>query len=210
MNTITFGNSDSQTVLIQIIGDHEQKTIESEYAEICALSGHRDFCFMVIKTDDWNYTLSPWTAPAAFGNDAFGGGAEKTLVEIMKELSWLGSKRKIYLGGYSLAGLFVLWSAYQTDMFTGIAAVSPSVWFKGFIPYIENHGIRTGKVYLSLGDREEKTRNPVLSKVGAAIRECKKIISESGIECILEWNPGNHFREPDHRVAKGFAWLMKE
>lgn len=26
--------------------------------------------------------------------------------------------------------------------------------------------------------------------------------------CTLEWNPGNHFREPDVRTAKGFCWVM--
>ena len=31
-----------------------------------------------------------------------------------------------------------------------------------------------------------------------------------GINCTLEWNQGNHFREPDIRTAKAFAWVMAE
>ena len=65
-------------------------------------------------------------------------------------------------------------------------------------------------VYLSLGDREEKTRNPVMSQVGSRIREAQAILKDAGRECILEWNSGNHFKEPDLRTAKAFAWVMKQ
>ena len=65
-----------------------------------------------------------------------------------------------YAGGYSMAGLFSLWAAYQTDAFASVAAASPSIWFPDFLQYMKEHGIRTESVYLSLGDREEKTRNP--------------------------------------------------
>ena len=59
-----------------------------------------------------------------------------------------------YIGGYSLAGLFALWTAYQTDIFKGVAA-SPSVWFPGFAEYMKKNEIKTDTVYLSLGDGEE-------------------------------------------------------
>ena len=28
------------------------------------------------------------------------------------------------------------------------------------------------------------------------------------IPCVLEWNEGNHFKEPELWTAKGFAWLL--
>ena len=59
-----------------------------------------------------------------------------------------------------MVGLFSLWAAYQTDTFAGVAAASPSIWFPDFLQYMKEHDIRTESVYLSLGDREEKTRNP--------------------------------------------------
>ena len=68
--------------------------------------------------------------------------------------------------------------------------------------------IQADAVYLSLGDREERTRNPVMSQVGAAIREAQNLLTALGIDCELEWNKGNHFKEPDLRTAKAFAWLM--
>ena len=117
--------------------------------------------------------------------------------------------RTYYIGGYSLAGLFSLWAAYQTDVFSGIAAASPSVWFPGFIEYMKEHEIKSETVYLSLGDREEKTRNSVMSQVGNCIRMGYEWLIEHGINCNLEWNQGNHFREPDIRIAKAFAWVME-
>lgn len=118
--------------------------------------------------------------------------------------------KKIYLGGYSLAGLFALWAGYQTDFFEGIAAASPSIWFPGFTDYMRDNTLRTGAVYLSLGDREERTKNPLMSQVGNAIRDGYAILRNAGINCTLEWNKGNHFKNPDLRTAKAFAWLMTQ
>lgn len=120
----------------------------------------------------------------------------------------VSADKKIFLGGYSLAGLFALWAGYQTGLFDGIAAASPSIWFPHFSQYMRENRMRADAVYLSLGDREEKTRNPIMSQVGNAIREGQAILDKAGIDCILEWNKGNHFKNPDLRTAKAFAWLM--
>lgn len=108
-----------------------------------------------------------------------------------------------------MAGLFSLWAAYQTDAFASVAAASPSIWFPGFLQYMKEHDIRTESVYLSLGDREEKTRNPVMATVGECIREGHELLLDRGVRTILEWNPGNHFKNAGIRMAKGFAWVMK-
>ena len=57
--------------------------------------------------------------------------------------------RRRFLCGYSLAGLFALWAVYQTDFFAGTAAVSPSVWYPGWLGYAEEHRALTPAVYLS-------------------------------------------------------------
>ena len=113
---------------------------------------------------------------------------------------------------YSLAAFFALWAVYQTDIFSGAAAASPSVWFPGWIEYAGDKKVRAGEIYLSLGDREEKARNPVMRTVGDNIRKQYELLKADPAcrDCILEMNPGNHFREPDLRTAKGFAWLLKE
>ena len=168
-----------------------------------------DFFLIAFKVNSWNEDLSPWNAPAVFGKEGCGSGAEATWKAVRNELAPFDKEKYYYIGGYSLAGLFALWSAFQTDVFAGVAAASPSIWFPGFIDYMKEHALHTGAVYLSLGDREEKTRNPVMSTVGSCIREAYKMLNGKGVDCILEWNQGNHFREPDLRTAKAFAWVMQ-
>lgn len=116
---------------------------------------------------------------------------------------------RLFLGGYSLAALFCLWTAYQTDIFSGIAAASPSLWYPDFVEYMEENQIFTDAVYLSLGTKEEKIRNRVMSRVGDAVRAADEILSREGILNTLEWNPGKHFQDAEKRTAMGFAWLLK-
>jgi hypothetical protein len=70
--------------------------------------------------------------------------------------------------------------------------------------------IRTGAVYLSLGDKEEKARNPVMATVGERIREAHVLLLERGVNCVLEWNEGNHFKDADVRTAKAFSWIIND
>ena len=166
MTTLVFGNEAAPDVLIQPVDSHDLGFIEDEVKEIRRLAGE-DFCLLAVRTDDWNRDLSPWQAPAVFGTEGFGGRADRTLEEILKLCGNEG--RRYFIGGYSLAGLFALWAAVRTDRFAGVAAASPSVWFPGFVEYLREHDIQCPSVYLSLGDREEKTRNPVMAAVGAGI-----------------------------------------
>lgn len=202
MKTYEYGNLASDIVLIQPVDEHDLALIEKEIAVI-ADNSDKDFRLIAVKVDDWNMDLSPWQAPAVFGNDDFGGGACDTLSAI---LPLCEDKSKTYcIGGYSLAGLFALWAAYQTDRFKGVAAASPSVWFPDFDNYVLKNRIQTESVYLSLGDKEEKTRNPVMAQVGNAIRSIHHHLSNSDIDCTLEWNQGNHFKDADLRTRKAFA-----
>ena len=207
MISYEYGDPASRRILIQPVDEHDLAGIEKEAAAIAALAGP-DFRLIAVKIADWNRELSPWEAPPVFGREGFGGGAEETLAEILPLCAEEG--KRCYIGGYSLAGLFALWAACETDAFAGVAAASPSVWFPGFTDYVKAHGIRCGRVYLSLGDREEKTRNPVTAAVGDRIRELHTLLAARGTDCILEWNPGNHFREPELRTARAFAWLLRE
>ena len=203
--TYTYGNPEAKTVLVQMVDDHDLEGMESEVAEIKKLS-EDDFCLIAIKVQNWNADLSPWSAPAVFGKEDFGDGAAETLVEVLKNCD--DRDKNYILGGYSLAGLFALWAAYQTDAFTAVAAASPSVWFPGFLDYMKANAIHASSVYLSLGDREEKARNPVMASVGERIREVHGLLKEQGVNTILEWNQGNHFKDADIRTAKAFAWVM--
>jgi len=211
---LSYGNPGADTLLVQPVDDHDLQVMENEVSYIKELTGGRDFCLKAVKVKSWNRDLSPWPAPAVFGDEDFGDGAAEILKFLVDEVlnsGDSGSAAKVkrrFIGGYSLAGLFALWAGYQTNCFDGIAAASPSVWFPGFLAYMRENNICTDAVYLSLGDREERTRNPVMAQVGNAIREAEAMFTEAGKECTLEWNKGNHFKDPDLRTAKGFAWLM--
>ena len=205
MLTYEYGNPASPVVLIQMVDDHGLEVMESE---VEAIQGAVDsFKLVAIKVNSWNRDLSLWKAPAVFGKEDFGGCAAETLTEVLK-LCTDGSKT-YFLGGYSLSGLFALWAAYQTKVFAGIAAASLLVWFPGFAEFMKGHVIHSGTVYLSLGDKEESVKSQVMSKVGDCIREGYARLTEQGINCTLEWNQGNHFRQPDIRTAKAFVWVMK-
>ena len=217
----TYGDPEAENILIQMADDHDLAVIEQEVSFIQELAPEKRFFLKAFKVNDWNHDLSPWPAPAVFGNEDFGDGAKETLEFILseavperrsKDLSPDGTatspEKKYFIGGYSLAGLFALWAVCQTDVFSGAAAASPSVWFPGFTEYARSRAILTDHVYLSLGDREEKTRNPVMAQVGNAIRDLHALLEERGICAALEWNRGNHFKEPDLRTAKAFAWIL--
>ena len=210
---LRYGKPDADTLLLQMVDDHDLEVIEQEAAYIRKLSGEQDFCLTAVKVNDWNKDLSPWPAPAVFGNEDFGDGAAETLEFLLSEVVSdtdisKPSKQRLFIGGYSLAGLFALWAGYQTNRFDRIAAASPSIWFPYFTKYMRENEIHADAVYLSLGDREERTKNPVMAQVGNAIRDAETILRDAGTDCVLEWNKGNHFKEPDLRTAKAFAWLM--
>ncbi len=200
-----FGDKSASKVLVQPVDGHDLEVIENEIAMIKEKTGE-DFLLVAFQVDSWNSDLSPWKAPAVFGNEDFGEGAGNTLAEILDYCK--DESKSYYIGGYSLAGLFALWAVYQTDLFKGVAAVSPSMWFPGFDDYMKEQEIRCKNVYLSLGNKEEKARNPVMATVGDRIREAQAFLNEKKVNCTLEWNEGNHFRDPDLRSAKGFSWIL--
>ena len=165
---------------------------------------------------DWNRDLSPWPAPKAFrqGEDFAGGAAAylRTLTEQLlpaaeAKLPWPVTQRGIV--GYSLAGLFAVHALYMTDCFDFAGSVSGSLWYDDWLDYALTHPLRPAlpRIYLSLGDREHKTRNARMARV----RDCTEAVAghweAQGITVRLEWNPGGHFDGPQERVRRALAWL---
>lgn len=212
---IIYHSEKPQCILLQPVNDHEMKNLDRQVSLI-KKEISESFIFVAFLVERWNRELSPWDAPPVFGQESFGDGAGETLRFIREELIPFvtaqytsGSDLPVVLGGYSLAGLFALWSACQTEEFSAVAAVSPSVWFPGWSDYAKVHKLRSEQIYLSIGRKEEKTRNKIMAAVGDCIREQHKRLVEDGIVSVLEWNEGNHFQESDLRCAKGFAWCVR-
>lgn len=172
---------------------------------------------VLIETDNWNHQLSPWEAPPVFGKEGFGGEGKETLRRILEEVipsvegpEYRENRRVI--GGYSLAGLFSLWAFYETGIFEGAISCSGSLWFPGWDRYMqERKALEGGKVYLSLGTTEEKTKNQQMQKVGERTRrQLEMLKADSNIrEATLEWNPGGHFNDADGRLIRGIRWMQE-
>ena len=204
-----YHDADAKYLLIQPIDEHDLELLDQEVEAIKELSD-KPFSLVAFMIKDWNQELTPWVAPSVFGKTPFGDGAEKTLEFIKSQLLPEVQENipHLILGGYSLAGLFALWAGYQTDLFEGIAAASPSVWYPQWIDYASENKPLAKSVYLSLGDKEEKAKNPVMAQVGNAIRKQHELLTKQEVNTILEWNAGNHFVDSDKRMAKGFAWAI--
>ncbi|MDO5778373.1 MAG: alpha/beta hydrolase-fold protein [Eubacteriales bacterium] len=209
-----YGTAGAQYLLLQMANEHDLAGMQWE-ADAIRRQTAQPFLLAAVQVENWNDDLSPWPAPPVWGKQGFGGRAGDTL-------AWLGQAvlsirqqysvkedGKVILGGYSLAGLFALWAATQTDTLYGVAAASPSVWFPGWSEYEAAHPIQAQRVYLSLGDREEHTKNRTMAAVGDNIRALHNALTQRGKACTLEWNAGGHFKDADLRTARAFAWIMK-
>ena len=210
-----YGEAHAEYLLLQMTGEHELQSMESEITAIAQSAHH--FLFAAIPVENWNDALSPWKAPAVWGKQGFGGKAGETLrflteqvIPTLEQQFPLPENVKIILGGYSLAGLFALWTSTQTDLFYGVAAASPSVWFPGWMEFEQQHPIQAQHIYLSLGDKEERTKNTIMAAVGDNIRTLHSRLTERGADCTLEWNSGGHFKDADLRTAKAFQWVIEE
>ena len=209
-----YGEAHAEYLLLQMTGEHELQSMESEIAAIAQSAHH--FLFAAIPVESWNDALSPWEAPAVWGKESFGGNAADTLrflteqvIPTLKQQYPLPENVKIILGGYSLAGLFALWASTQTALFSGVAAASPSVWFPGWMEFEQQHPIQAQCIYLSLGDKEEHTKNAVMAAVGDNIRALHRELAGRSKDCTLEWNSGGHFKDTDLRTARAFRWVME-
>lgn len=177
------------------------------------------FSLVSVSDLDWNRDMVPWDHPPVFQKgEPFTGGADAylrlltgaILPEAEKALPgppcWRG------LAGYSLAGLFAVYAIYQTDMFSRIASMSGSLWFPGMLDYIRSHPCKRVPdcIYLSLGDRESKTRNPLMRTVRENTEAFLGYCQNRGIRSEFQLNPGNHFSNPAGRIAAGIAWLLNQ
>ena len=210
------GDVNARIRIIQPMDDHELEALNDEIALIVEYSGEASFLLAAVPVRDWNAELSPWPAPPVFGREPFAGRADALLQDVIETLLPALSARHpvedpaYVIGGYSLAGLFALYAAYRTGLFHGVAAVSPSLWYPDWSAFADSRAIGADCAYLSLGDREERARNPVMARVGDGVRaEYQRLKAALGNRAALEWNPGNHFNEPERRTAKGLGWVVR-
>ena len=210
-----YGTASAEYLLLQMVDEHDLAGMEREVEAIRQQTA-QPFLLAAVQVKNWNDDLSPWPAPPVWGKQDFGGRAGDTLAWLEQAVPGIRRQYsikedcKVVLGGYSLAGLFALWASTQTNLFYGVAAASPSVWFPGWMEFEQRHPIQTQHIYLSLGDKEEHTKNTVMAAVGDDIRTLHSRLTARGADCTLEWNSGGHFKDADLRTAKAFQWVIEE
>lgn len=175
-----------------------------------------DFHLLCISHLNWDFDMTPWDIPPIFPSDkSKKGGADRYLAILLKQIipkakSFLEEEPSFYgIVGYSLGGLFALYASSKCDLFSRVASISGSLWYEGFKEYLSSSSLIPKRVYLSLGDKEEKTKNKILSSVRASTEEIASIYREKGSEVIFEMNQGNHFADGQERTIKGLFALLK-
>ena len=195
-------------------------TFGEEGPQICDLLKQNDcpdFTLVTIHELRWDHDMVPWdTAPIMKSGTAYTGGADTYLRLLTEEILPAAEARLPQpvswraIAGYSLGGLFALYSLYQTDLFSRAASISGSLWFPGIREYIFTHPMirRPERLYFSLGDREHKTGNRWLKTVKENTEAIAAFYQEQGIDTLFQLNPGNHFQDAARRTAAGIRWLL--
>lgn len=209
-----YGDRDEAAPLVII--NTFQGNGSSTYSALCSMTDKK-VNLAVISDINWDDEMSPWECPPLSKNDIpCTGGADKYLYKLTDSIipaikKELGAKPEyIAIAGYSLAGLFAIYSLYKTDIFSRAVSASGSMWFPDFVEYTSKNDFvrRPDRVYFSLGDKEAHTRNALLSTVEDKTNEIYGHYKDSGIDTVFELNPGNHFKDADIRLAKGIAWIL--
>ena len=117
--------SECSIVYLNTFSNEGQKVFEAAQAASCP-----PFTLVAISDLDWNHDMVPWDSPPAFKNaDPCTGGADDYLRILTEEIIPTAEKKITGvpcwrgIAGYSLAGLFALYSIYQTDLFSRVIRV---------------------------------------------------------------------------------------
>lgn len=182
----------------------------------CEEIGCPPFNFAAVYQSEWNAELSPWPCTKILSkNDNFLGKGREYAKWICENLvpaaeNVFGASSFRVIAGYSMAGLFSIYTPTVQSCFDRIVSASGSVWFPDFVDYIEENEFKSKitKIYLSLGDREKLTKNKFMKNVENCTKTLSEIFKSRGIETFFELNPGNHFQDSALRLAKGIKFII--
>lgn len=213
MKIHTLRTSSTGPVILWGMYPHRDQELEKTVQSISDLAGTGRYTLIAFEVSDWNGSFSLWKTPLL--EETFSGGAEATWNDLKENVipeirEQYGQERKLYLMGYSLAGLFVLWAMYQTDLFDGAASCSGSLWYPGFINYMkEQQPVKEKQIYISLGGKEANTQDKLMSTIADCTREAVAVFKTEN-KVKYEQNAGGHFADPGKRLAKAVRWIVEE
>ena len=189
--------------------------IKENLAEgLAMLSEKHGISIVVIDEVDWNNDLTPWEAGGVFKKaKPFGGKAalflDKLTCEIVpnaeKRLGIEEAERTIL--GVSLSGLFAIWSMFETDAFSNIISISGSLWYDGFLEWMEKQkpSLLVKKVCMLLGEKEKLAKDKRMATVEDRTVAAANILREKTDASItFELVEGTHFSPIMPRLERVF------
>lgn len=185
--------------------------------DVEALTAKYNINLIVISGMDWNDDMTPWSAPGITrGEKDFGNNAEAFLATLTNkiipeaEATFALNPTARILAGISLSGMFALWAWFKSDVFSTIISISGSLWYPDFAdwfckqPIINSHG----KIYLSLGDKEAKTKSAPFNSVNDATLQIVDYLKQNHIDVHFEYSQGNHFSPVIPRIDRAFSAVL--
>lgn len=169
--------------------------------------------YVTVPVTSWNKHLSPWPAPGLKAGEPFTGMAG---VQIEKLKSMIASSESTdpasqrAILGYSMAGLFSLYAALETGLFSCAASVSGSLWYDGWDEYLTKVTIPPSLrfVFLSLGDREANGGPARLRTVERKTLWTREYFESRRIKTFFTFNPGGHFQDPEGRMNNALLHMI--
>lgn len=213
--TLATAKADSNKVCYLLIPEGEK---ESFLRYIDKAAKEHNCSIVVLSGLNWNDDLTPWPAPGVFKQKKpFGGKAEdflkvflsEYLVDIEQSLGLVRPQR--YLVGISLSGLFALWTITKTDIFSGIASISGSLWYDGFASWLDNTQQKntSARVHLSLGNREKNSKDERMRQVEKLTEQVARTLADKSISVDYQLVEGTHFSPIEPRLELALKDLLQ-
>lgn len=189
--------------------------IKEDLAEgLAMLSKKHGISIAVIDDVDWNNDLTPWAAEGVFKKaKPFGGKAalflnnltHEIILDAEKQLGIEKAERTIL--SVSLSGLFAIWSMFETDAFTNIISISGSLWYDGFLKWMEKQtpSPLVNKVCMLLGEKEKNAKDKRMATIKEKSLAAANVLKEKNDASItFELVEGNHFSPIMPRLERAF------
>lgn len=226
---LPFGGGEAALYLPEDVGERKLPVLYVQDAEFLqeplllalnALPKRLQIAAVCVSAKDRDAAYTPWPAPAVFINsEGFPGGMDEFLPQLEALHAEMKSTPHVLQSpfasgilGYSLSGLLPLYALAKSEDFAVAAAISASLWFEGFVPFLlENPPLSGAHAYLTLGEKEPNAKNEVLRTVGTcheslAAFYADKLGSKNSFYALT---PGGHQSDVQGRVKNAVRWCAE-
>ena len=177
------------------------------------LSENFGVSIVVIEDVSWNDDLTPWPAEGVFkkAKPFLNRLTLEIIPEAERDLGVKDAERTIL--GVSLSGLFAVWSAFNSDAFTNIISISGSLWYDGFVEWMNGQTLspQLKKVCVLLGEKEKNSKEKRMATVEERTLAAANILkTKSQAAVLFELVEGTHFSPIMPRMERAFEVVYEE